>query len=65
MRRRTNKQKTHEQDRPKIQDAAGNVGRNIERGRSERNQDELISNRSIYMDRNTYRMNDLYERGSI
>jgi len=65
MRRRTNKQKTHEQERPKIQDAAGNVVRNTERGRNERNQDELISNRSIYMYRNIYRMNDLYERGSI
>ena len=65
MRRRTNKQKTQVQERPKIQDAAGNVVRNAERGRSERNLDELISQQSIYMDRNIYRMNDLYERGSI
>ena len=65
MRQRTNKQKTQAQERHKIQDAAGNVGRNTERNRSERNQDELISQRSIYMDRNIYRMNDLYERGSI
>lgn len=65
MRRRTNKQKTTEQERPKIQDAAGNVVRNTDRGRSSEGQDELISHRSIYMDRNIYRMNDLYERGSI
>ena len=65
MRRRTNKQKTQEQERPKIQDAAGNAVRNTERGRSARDLDELISNRSIYVDRNINRMNDLYERGSI
>jgi hypothetical protein len=65
MRRRTNKQTTREQERPKIQDAAGNAVRNSERVRGTRDQDELISNRSINMDRNIYRMNDLYERGSI
>ena len=65
MTRRTNKHTTRVQERPKIQDAAGNIVRNTERGRTNRNQDELISQRSIYMDRNIYRMNDLYERGSI
>ena len=65
MTRRTNKNTNRVKERPKIQDAAGNAVRNTEKGRTNREEDELITQRSIYMDRNIYRMNDLYERGSI
>jgi hypothetical protein len=65
MSRRTNKNTTRVQDTPKIQDAAGHIVRNSERGRSNRDQENYPPQRSIYMDRNIYRMNDLYERGSI
>lgn len=53
------------QDQPKIQDAAGHTVRNTDRERRPRNQEEHSPQRPIYMDRNIYRMNDLYERGSI
>jgi len=65
MRRRTNKQKTHEQDRPKIQDAAGNSGRSSERNKTEREQIKFYPDRMPYSERNIFRLNDLYERGSI
>ena len=53
------------QEKPKIQDAAGNSGRSSERNKGNREEIKFSPDTMPYSERNIFRLNDLYERGSI